>query len=291
MIIVDFSNLAISSLFAIKSQGHDFTEDYFRHVVLNSLRKVRKQFRDYGEVVIAVDAANSWRKEVFPYYKASRKKSRESSDIDWNFVYSIIAKLVEELRNNFPYKVIKIDRCEADDVIGTLVFEKHSPIASSDNKHNIIIISSDKDMIQLQFAANVKQYDPIKEKWIIGNGKEYLFEQILRGDVGDGIPNYLSVGSSFVEKIRQKPVMQKKVDEFKKIYGCDLTSEFKNKLIEMGVLDNFIRNKTLIDLNSTPDELHVIIMSEYNKEPAKNNLINYFREYKLKILFDHINEF
>lgn len=287
MMIIDFSNICIASLFTTQKNDEGFSEDYFRHIVLNSIRKIRKQFRKYGEVVVAVDSTNSWRKEVFPYYKASRKKIREDSAIDWNLVYATISKLVAEIRDNFPYKVIKVDRCEADDIIGVLARHFSNVVACSDNKDNIVIISADKDMIQLQKYPNVKQYNPIQEKWIEGNGEQYLFEHILRGDTGDGVPNFLSAGSCLVEKVRQKPVMQKKVDALMLL----AEPEFIAVITEMGVLDYYNRNKLVIDLTNTPEELYTSIMNAYAIPPVNGDLANYFRQYKLKNLYEYINEF
>jgi len=116
MIIVDYSGIALASIIINKT----FDEQMIRHMILNSLRMYYKRYKEeYGEMVIAVDAANNWRRKAFPQYKANRKKDRGNSSFDWDEAFRILNLIREEIAENFPYKVIKIDGCEADDIIGT----------------------------------------------------------------------------------------------------------------------------------------------------------------------------
>lgn len=283
MIIIDYSQVCISAFFA-NFKNADISVDYFRHLVLNSIRFIKTQFREYGEVVIAVDSGNVWRKQVFPYYKANRSKDKDTSDIDWNLVYQYIAQIRDEIDQYFPYKVIKVDGAEADDIIGVLINEFGSPIVSSD-KH--IIISADKDFIQLQKYMNVTQYDPIREKEIVGNAKEYLFEHIIRGDSGDGVPSIRSADAVFIEKIRQKPITQKWIDELK----SKSEDELRVYLTEQGLIQYYDRNKAIIDLDNTPADLKEKILAKYNEPKKGSNIAQYFIDNGLKILYTHINEF
>src|SRR5210317_369647 len=114
MIIIDFSGIAISNIVINKT----LDENMIRHMILNSIRMYRSKFhKEYGEVIIAADGANNWRRGAFPQYKASRRKDRDKSDFDWNEAYRILNLVREEIKENFPYKVIHIEGCEADDVI------------------------------------------------------------------------------------------------------------------------------------------------------------------------------
>ena len=77
MILVDLNQVMISNLMVQLGgqKGVELEEDLFRHMILNSLRSVRKKFNgDYGELVICCDDKNFWRRQRFPYYKANRKK-------------------------------------------------------------------------------------------------------------------------------------------------------------------------------------------------------------------------
>lgn len=90
MIIVDLNQVMISNFMAQVGNHTNITidENLFRHMVLNSIRSYNTKFKaEYGEMVIACDAGNNWRRDVFPYYKANRKKARQKSDVDWNTVF------------------------------------------------------------------------------------------------------------------------------------------------------------------------------------------------------------
>lgn len=281
MIILDLNQVMISNLM-IQIGNHTNTkveESMVRHMVLNAIRAFRNKFADqYGELVIACDNKNCWRKQIFPYYKANRKKVRESSELNWNEIFECINTIRSELKEFFPYKVIDIETAEADDVIATIVYEFGSEGLSMGEK--ILILSGDKDFIQLHKFANVDQYDPVRKKFIRHSNPEmFLKEHILKGDTGDGIPNVLSNDNCFVVGDRQKPLTTKRMEVLKK----DTSS----------VGRNYYRNAQLIDLSNIPVELKQKIMNEYNSQTEKNKsqLFNYFIKNRLKMLMEHINEF
>ena len=285
MILVDFNQVMISNLM-MQLGNHTnipIEEGLFRHMVINSLRSYKQKFgEEYGEIIIACDDKNYWRKQIFPYYKANRKKNRDASEIDWTHVFDCFNKVKQEIKDNFPYRVIQVESAEADDIIATMV-EEYGTNLNGPNK--ILILSGDKDFIQLQTFGNVKQYDPVRKKWISHNDpKRYLFEQILKGDTGDGVPNILSSDNVFVTNGRQRPLTQKKID---KIYsdGGMILDPIANR--------NFIRNKQLIDLSMIPDNIKKEVNNKYNGETGKNRskLFNYFIEHNLKLLMENIGEF
>ena len=238
MIIIDYSQISIASFYA--QPNAELSEDFLRHMILNSIRMYSHKFKkEYGDIVIACDGGKSWRKGYFPQYKAHRKKAREDSGLDWNLFFEYLNQIREEIKENFPYRVIHLEHIEADDVIATLVketqeFGKNEPV---------MIISSDKDFIQLQKYKNVKQFSPVQKKMVTDpNPHLYLFEHVLRGDSGDGIPNVLSGDNTFVDGLRQTPITQKKIDAWLE----------KAEDVKSGMDDetyrNYQWNKTLIDL-------------------------------------------
>jgi hypothetical protein len=281
MILVDFNQVMISNMmFQLGNHTNiPLEEGLFRHMVLNSIRTYKQQFGNkYGEIVIACDDRNYWRKQLFPYYKANRKKNRDQSEINWNLVFEIFNKIRVEIKEYFPYRVVIVDSVEADDIIATLT------VVNKDD--NILILSSDKDFIQLQKNKNVKQFDPIRKKWIKHDDPErYLFEHILKGDVGDGIPNILSDDDTFVSAgKRQKPMTQKKID---------LMYDNRTDVLELEMHVRFMRNKQLVDLSMIPTYVKDQIISKYNDEANKDRskIFNYFIKYKLKHLMENVGEF
>lgn len=282
ILLLDYSAIALANIFIQKEV--DISLDFFRHTVLNSIRSLKTKFGYNSEIVIAIDSSNSWRREVFPYYKANRRKAREESSIDWALVHQHIDTVKNELRDNFPYKIIEISRTEADDVIGTITLTMATDL-NSDNQ--IIIVSRDKDFIQLQQWGNVKQWDFINNHWIVGNGADYLKEHIFKGDSSDGIPNAMMPGDCLVNKVRQKPMTQKKIAAWMLMTPSELEDDFTN----LGWINHLQRNREVIDLSRTPVELQEAILLEYQKEPVKKDLTNYFIDKQLKYLFDYIGDF
>ena len=253
-------------------------ESMVRHMILNSIRMYRKEYHsEYGEVVLTWDSKHSWRRDYFPEYKASRRKGREESDLNWDDIFGSLNKIRNEIKDNFPYKYLEVFGAEADDIIGFLCEE------NKDEK--IMIISGDKDFIQLQKYPNVKQWSPITKKDLNGfNPTTYLKEHILRGDTSDGVPNVLSPDNTFIDGLRQRPLSRKKIQSWLLGGGSDWNDEVKR---------NFQRNSTLIDLSKTPEELKNQIRLEYNNAPHgdRSKLLNYFMQNKLKELTENIGEF
>lgn len=286
MIIIDINQVMIANIMA-QLGNHTNTaieEDLFRHMVLNALRSYRKQYPNHGEIVIACDDKKYWRKQQFPYYKANRKKAREQSDIDWNQIFNCLNKIRDELKEYFPYRVIQVEGAEADDIIATLCIEYGTILASSEK---IVILSGDKDFVQLQVYGNVEQYNPVLKKQIKhANPHKYLREHILKGDRGDGIPNIMSADDCIAKGERQKPLPAKRIEHLTDI--ADLST-----VLPPDQLRNFKRNERLIDLHMIPDELRKSILEVYNQQAGKSydKLAGYFRKHNLKILSESISEF
>jgi 5'-3' exonuclease len=280
-ILIDLNQVVISGLQSqLRSNKINvLNKDLCRHLVLNSIRAIVHKFKnEYGQVIICCDNKKYWRKEVFPFYKASRKKLREKSDMDWDLIFDVLGEVRADLKSTFPYKVVEVERAEADDVIGTLVprLAAHEPI---------LIASSDGDFKQLHQYGNVKQYNPMLGVFIKSpNPQLELKEKILTGDSGDGIPSVLSNDNVFVEGIRQKPLTAKKKTEL-------LSLDFNDPNIEC--YRNISRNKLLIDLTMIPQDIKENIVAEYEADQPGNKqlLMKYFIEKKLIRLLEYIDEF
>ena len=269
--------MIIASLFQSMKQEAELSEDLVRHLILNTYRMYRTKFKaKYGEIVICSDGGSDWRKEIFPLYKANRKKSQAKSGIDWSKMHDIMNVIRGEMQENFPYKNVQIRGVEADDIIATLAKHYHT-------QEKILIVSNDKDFQQLQKYPNVEQYSPLKKRLVAcPDPEQFIVYHIIKGDTSDGIPNILSDDDSFVdENKRQKPCGEKRIAEIKE----DLTT-WSNT-------DNWNRNKSLIDFSSIPQDVESVILEEYHKEPKGNRgkILNYFIDKKLKILTNHIEEF
>ena len=259
MILVDFSGICLASIVMNK----DLEEDLARHMTLNTLRMYNSKFKSqYGEMVLACDGANNWRRGYFPPYKAARRASRTTSTMDWEKAFDILNTIREEIRENFPYKMVHIEGCEADDVIGTLV-ERSQEFG---NYEDIMIVSSDGDFKQLQKYNNVSQFSPLLKRPVVeSNPRLHLQEKILKGDTGDGVPNVLSDDYTFIDGRRQVPLRQKKIDTILE----DLAEG--ELLYAASWYRNYCRNETLIDLTKTPQHLKEKIINNFEEQDPWHN--------------------
>ena len=290
MILIDFTQIAIGSLMvAINRGGQEVDDTLVRHLVLNNLRYYRSRFTEkYGELVICCDSKHYWRRDYFPNYKANRKKDRESSGYDWNFIFTTLNNVRDEIKEYFPYKVIEIYGAEADDIIAILTKQVQ------DDPDNIII-SSDKDFIQLH-GLHVQQYSPVSKKLVNNiSPLEYLREHIIKGDRSDGVPNVLSPDDTFTESKRQKPIRKTML-----ITLTEAMDKWEPKdLFQLAKCNrdtwvrNWQRNEILINLDKIPQDIRDKILREFNNAPTgdRSKLFNYFVEKKLNNLIQSIGDF
>ena len=278
MIIVDINQIMISNLMVtIHRDNLELGEDLIRHMVLNSLRGHNKKFRkEYGQMVIACDSGNVWRRQAFPNYKAGRKANREKSEHDWTMIFDLLSKVKNEIKQFLPYKVIEVETVEADDIIAVLCRRTNE---------KVLILSGDKDFIQLH-NDRIKQYNPVLNKFV-GQGENpslYIREHILKGDRSDGIPNVLSDDNVFIEGRRQRPLSKKKIEAW-----CNEIVPTFNEEEQK----NYDRNKTLIDLNCIPKEFEDKINREFDnfEVASRDKILGYFINKKLKTLIEVIDEF
>ena len=292
MILVDMNQIAVANVMMhLHMTKKDEPEgSMVRHMILNSLRMYRTKFKEeYGDLVLCYDSKHYWRRDIFPLYKYNRKKGREESDKNWDSIFEVLNQIRDELKEFFPYKFLEVYGAEADDIIAVLCGE-----LQYDNGKTLIV-SGDKDFIQLQKYKNVSQYSPITKKFVNGEDPlRYLQEHILKGDSSDGIPNVLSPDNTFADGLRQRPLGKKKInawldDEHPEIGKLPIEDMLPND----EVIRNFQRNQKLIDLDQSPKELFLQILKEYNEAPEgdRSKLLNYFIQKRLNNLTESIGDF
>jgi len=279
MILLDYSSVTMSSLMT-RIDEYDQDTNLLRHQILNIIRLYNVQFRsDFGEMIICMDAANNWRRDRYPFYKANRRKSRSNSVYDWDKIYSVLNEVRDEMTTMSPFRCVRINRCEADDVIAAIV-EKKRP------EEPILIISPDRDFVQLQKYANVKQYSNLQKKWIEPKvSAQYdLQEKVLKGDMGDGVPNVMSDDNVILdESLRQTPLRKAKLESLMQ----------DPESLGTTIARRVIRNRDLIDLNRTPLELKNEIINQFNEKSkgSINSLMNLLSKYKMKMLLEALPDF
>ena len=286
MLFIDLNATLIAGVMAQLStqKNTEINEDLIRHLVLNIIRTHVKSYKkDYGQVVLCSDSRKYWRKEVFPHYKANRKVKRDESGLDWNLIHTAMNKFKVELKENFPYKFIEVEGAEADDIIGTMV----PRVVQSEN---VLIISADRDFLQLQQYTNdkysVQQYSPAQKKMLVSKVPALeLKVKIITGDAGDGIPNILSNPDVFVTGGRQATMTAKRLSYFTE----QQVSQYEDTKAQTG----FSRNQMLIDLTMIPSDLKEKIINTVDSTiPApRRKILDYFVEHRLKNLMEVIEEY
>ena len=288
MILVDFNQIALGAMMVEMGPKQVAPDtDMFRHICLNVLLANRRKFKkDYGELVICCDS-KSWRHDYFPYYKIGRKKTKDKSTMDWDKMHAALSVVRKELDDVFPYPVLRVEKAEADDIIGTLCHKFGDDTNDIGWKHRILILSGDKDFLQLQKFKNVDQFAPVKKEFLkTDNPSMFLYEHIMKGDTGDSIPNILSDDDIMIQDgVRQKPMTAKRIEMYKSPV----------KLKEDGLFKNFQRNRRLIDLSLTPEEIQNNIMNQYDEKIQENKsrkgILPYMVEHRLNKLMESINGF
>lgn len=280
--LLDYSQIVISSIVEYFSSAKESVSlNLVRHIALQNIQFYKSKLNlSLDDMVICCDGRNYWRKSHFPQYKQNRRIGQESSSFNWDQFFEFFNTIKSEMKTELPFKVIEVDGCEADDVIAVL-----SQLLCP-SQEEIIIVSSDKDLLQIQnLCPKVKQWSPYHKKFINSTTNNYnLFEHIVRGDSGDGIPNIFSDDDVFVTKgKRSHPIRAKTIVEWEEKYGIQAPEQFCS---DITTLKRFMRNRTLIDLRMIPEPNSQAIKEAWDQTSRpKVNSFNYLVKHRLtKIL-------
>lgn len=285
MLIIDFSNVAIQTTVMLwRENGGVVTKDLLRGLIIRRLLSFDKQFNTTNkDAILALDSyGNYWRKDVFPLYKANRKKAKKPGEFSYVDYIPMVDELVQEFKENLKFKIVQVDRCEADDIIFVLTRRNSH---ENFNHNETIIISEDKDLLQAQYEADgrVFQFRPSTREQVTLDNEDgtSLFHHIIGGDSGDGIPNIFSDDDTLItEGKRQKPYTAKMKIRFANVF-FNHYPEFRGLFTDVEY-ERFKRNKTLISLNSIPLELQDKIEEAYaNAKSNEIGMFNYLMKHKL----------
>ena len=298
MILVDYSQVALAAILTFQRElkgTESEVKNLIRHVTLSTLKSYKKKYGpDYGQLLICCDGRKYWRKEFFEYYKGSRKKNRDASELDWKLIFDTLSEMRDDLATYFPYKVIHVEKAEADDVIAVMTkyLQENELVQDGlmEESQKILILSSDKDFKQLQLYPNVKQWSPMQKKYVNATQREihdFMIEHIVKGDAGDGVPNILSQDDVFMQDgLRQKPVSAKRLAEFIENGFAACRDDVERR--------NWQRNSTLVDFKHIPEEVDKLIVDAYlNNKPKgdKMSIMTYLIENRCRLLLDEIEDF
>jgi len=268
LLLVDCGNLAMRCLFSSKETMQETEFKLFRHIYFKTLFASIKKFQP-DEVILALEGrGGNWRRKIYPDYKKSRKKAKEESPVDFETFFKVLEDFEESMRGNLPFKVLKIPKVEADDIIGIL-----SKKVKNKKK---IIVSSDRDFKQLLIYKNVKLWDPIRKTWIESDDpKKDLLIKVICGDSSDEVPSLKKgVGVKTAEKIINKGI-----------------EELKRWLLHEDLLKKFKRNNQLINLSKIPKIIEKEVMKRYHNYTLPDPQIpEFLYKYNFRYFIDRIDQ-
>ena len=297
MILLDYSQVALAAILTFQRElkgTESEVKNLIRHVTLSTIKSYKKKYgKEYGELVICCDGRKYWRKEFFEFYKGMRKSNRDKSDLDWKLIFDTLSEMREDIAKHFPWRVIHVDRAEADDIIAVMSkwLQENQLVQEGlvEETQKILILSSDKDFKQLQLYPTTKQWSPMQKKYITATKQEirdFMIEHIVKGDTGDGVPNILSKDDVFMIGERQKPMSAKRLAEFidRGFDACKNDDERRN----------WHRNATLVDFKFIPEDVQKSIVDTYlsNKPNGdKMTVMNYLMEHRCRLLLEELEDF
>ena len=279
-ILVDANQIAISHLMIRNKIENEINIDTIRKSIVRVIARINKKYgTDYGKVVLCYDDKNYWRRDIFPFYKKNRKNERDASKYDWDEVFSVLNRIRDEIRLNLPYHVIQVQGAEADDIIASICIHN----SRKEEPEPMLILSADKDFIQLHKFPFVKQIDPIRNKWIENdNPVQYLQEHIIRGDRSDGIPNILTCDDAIVTGKPQKKMSKEKITSLASMAPSEFTNYIR--------LRNWKRNAELIDFTRIPEAVVERILTTYTRnKPQSSVKLDYFIQNNIQDLFEEFS--
>jgi Rieske Fe-S protein len=297
MILIDYSQVALSAILTFQRELKGTPaeiKNLIRHVTLSTIKSYKKKYgKEYGQIVICCDGRKYWRRDYFEHYKGMRKANREKSDLDWGLIFDTLSEMRDDLAKHFPYKVMHVERAEADDIIAVLTkyVQENELIQQGlvEEPQKVLILSSDKDFKQLHVYPTVKQWSPMQKKYVSATKKEiqdYIIEHIVKGDAGDGVPNILSKDDVFMKGERQKPMSAKRLAEFieKGIDACRNDEEKRN----------WQRNAVLVNFDNIPPDVEkTIVVSYISSKPTgdKMSIMNYLMKHQCRLLLNELEDF
>lgn len=279
-ILVDANQIAISHLMIRNKIENGINIDTIRKSIVRVIARINKKYgTDYGKVVLCYDDKSYWRRDIFPFYKKNRKNERDASKYDWDEVFSVLNRIRDEIRLNLPYHVIQVQGAEADDIIASICIHN----SRKEEPEPMLILSADKDFIQLHKFPFVKQIDPIRNKWIENdNPVQYLQEHIIRGDRSDGIPNILTCDDAIVTGKPQKKMSKEKITSLASMAPSEFTNYIR--------LRNWKRNAELIDFTRIPEAVVERILTTYTRnKPQSSVKLDYFIQNNIQDLFEEFS--
>lgn len=308
-ILVDTANTFFRSRHVVRGDA-DIKLGMALHITFNSIKKAWQDFN--GSHVVFCLEGRSWRKDFYKPYKANRAEARAALTVkeqeEDKLFWETFDKFKEFISEKSNCTVLQHPQLEADDLIAGFI--QNHPAS------NHVIISTDSDFHQL-IAPNVKQYNGVmetltthegifdkkgklvvdsktKEPKDIPNPEWILFEKCMRGDSTDNV-------FSAYPKVRKNKLQEAFEDRKNKGFAWNnmmLQRWIDHEGREHRVLDDYERNRRLIDLKHQPDDIKQLInetiavnLIPKNIDQVGIRLLKFCQLYDMKRIMDSIQQY
>ena len=286
---IDVSNISVATLmnnFTPKTQDQ-INLSIIRHLVLDTIRYNVVKFKsDYPDVVLAFDDNKYWRRSKAAYYKKKRKADHDNSDWDWDRLNGFLHPVYEEIRSVLPYRCLRVDYAEADDIIGVV-----TKTAVKDDKR-VLIVSADSDFTQLQKFSGVIQWSPTLKKWVkpkYGSPRNDMRMKIIKGDPKDSIACIKMRNDYIISKVDGERAPQIRSVELEKWLEMD------DPTLDMNPewAARYKENEIMRDFEFIPVDIANNIVAAYNapKAGSMGKMEKYFIDNKLVRMFEKMSNF
>lgn len=296
-LVFDITNLLYRTFFAHKSEDDVTIAGMAHHMALMTLNKYFKYYKPH-KVIMCFDRS-SWRKEYTKsdecvsgkVYKGHRRKKMSPSQKEkYEAFLDHIAEFEEIMKVHTSAVVLAGEGLEADDLISGCV----DVLMTMDEDNEIIIVSSDKDMIQCLRSPNVSLVNPAdgKERTLDdwdGDVDLFLFEKCIRGDTGDNV-------QSSLPRCKKTRILRAYNDELEKANLMHETWTAPDGK-EFVVKHLFKENELLMDLNKQPEYIQKRIIKtvlEGLKDPGTYSHFHFLKflgKYEMKKVTEQLEQF
>lgn len=273
-VVFDYSNLCQRCLHLqqIGADGPRPAWDLMRYMIFEKMMDFISSHAPAGaDVILAMDSPGDyWRRDIYPPYKADRSARREASGIDYKTAFRHFQALAADIETYLPWKTVSVPKCEADDVIymTTLLYPE-----------GVIINSADSDYIQL-CQGRVRLYRAHEEDWFsfpykgMNDADTFLKAAIITGQSGKDNVYNVRTPTSWKPEDGRKP-------------GCGMKmatrlmeGDLMRNLEERDLLENYQRNRTLIDMSCLPEQYRTAIETALKaKDITTCDIAGFFSRY------------
>lgn len=296
-LVLDITNILYRTFFAHKSEGDITLAGLASHTALVTINKYYKAFKPH-KIIMCFDRT-SWRKEYTlsdvcisgKKYKGNRRQKMTPKEKEkYELFIGHLNEFEDMIRDHTTIVTLAGKGLEADDLVAGTI----QTLGATDHSAEFIVVSGDKDMIQLLKYDGVTLIDPAtgKERTLDdwgGDADLFMFEKCLRGDAGDNV-------QSAYPRVRKTRIMKAYNDDYERA-NLMMETWTDPSGQQFLVKELFAENQLLMDLECQPEHIQkdiVVTVLEGMKNPGDFSYFHFMKflgKYELKKVAEQAEQF